>query len=178
MMMEEKGRSKRIEEMIADLKSKNNRRVIGALKMVPHEGSPEMIEPMFALFSEIQTKDVRILLEKTLNNLKDSNCILPMVNILRDSKRPEVHKEVLNSIWQSGLDVAEELPILIDIAASGDFMTTVEVVTVIENLEFDNDTLLTDAIVRMDEMVQKQGEKQELLVSLRQLLLDKLLGEQ
>ena len=101
-----------------------------------------------------------------------------MVGILRDSKRSALHKEVLNSIWQSGLDVAEELPLLIDIAASSDFMTTVEVVTVIENLEFDNDTLLTDAIARMDEVVEQQGDKQALLISLRQLLLDKLLGEQ
>jgi len=178
MTMEEKGKSKRIEEMIADLRSKNDRRVIGALKKVPHEGSPEMIEPMFDLFSEIQTKDVKILLEKTLNNLKDTNCIIPMVGILRDSKRSALHKEVLNSIWQSGLDVAEELPLLIDIAASSDFMTTVEVVTVIENLEFDNDTLLTDAIARMDEVVEQQGDKQALVISLRQLLLDKLLGEQ
>lgn len=74
--------------------------------------------------------------------------------------------------------MAEELPLLIDIAASSDFMTTVEVVTVIENLEFDNDTLLTDAIARMDEVVEQQGDKQALLISLRQLLLDKLLGEQ
>lgn len=70
MTMEEKGKSKRIEEMIADLRSKNDRRVIGALKKVPHEGSPEMIEPMFDLFSEIQTKDVKILLEKNIEQPK------------------------------------------------------------------------------------------------------------
>lgn len=176
--MEEKDRKKRIAEMIADLTSKNDRRVIGALKMVPHEGSPEMMDALFNLLTEHQTKDVRILLEKTLHNLKDSACVVPMIDILRDADRSALHKEVLNSIWQSGLDASDELDIFIETAINGDFMTAVEVVTVIENSEFDNDTLLTDAISRMDEVVAEKGEKQELLISLRQLLLDKLLGEQ
>ena len=176
--MEAKERKKRIEEMVADLESRNERRVIGALKRIPHEGSPEMVKPMFRLYLNHPSKEVRILLEKTVHNLKDPASVDPMIDLLRDAEAKPIHKEVLNALWLSGLDVADELGLLVELAVNGDYMVALEVTTVIENLEFDNDTDLTDAIARMDEAVQHKGEKQDLLVSLRQLLLDKLLGGQ
>lgn len=172
-----KEQEKRAKEMIADLRSKNERKVIGALKRVPHDGTPDMIEPLFDIMAQNPSDEVRILLEKTLNNLKDPNCVAPMVGILRNEDKADQHREVLSSLWQSGLDVTDELELLVDLAIQSDYLTVIEVVTIIENLEFDDDSSLTDSIAKMDEAVEVQGETQDLLVSLRQLLLDKLLGD-
>ena len=175
--MEEEQKQQRIHRIIQDLGSKNERRVIEALKLIPHEGTPQMIAPMIELFQHHPSKDVRILLEKTLFNLKDQDCATPLIELLKSDAHKDVRQKVLSTIWQSGLDVSEELELLVDIAVNSDYLTVIEVITIIENLEDFNDDALTDSIAKMDEVVGKQSETQDLLVSLRQLLLDKLLGE-
>lgn len=174
----EEERAKIETKIIDDLKSKNERRIIGALKLVPHEGSSEMIEPMFEIMLGHMGSDVQMLLEKTIHNLKDPNCIDPLISMLENKKYFDIQAAVLTSIWQSGLDVTEHIDILIDTAINGDYMTVIEVITIIEHLEFDNDAGLTSAIQKMDKAVEIKSETQVVLGSLRQLLLDKLLGEQ
>ncbi len=174
----EKVRQKRIQEMIADLNSKNERKVINALKMVPHEGSAEMMEPLFRLLQEGPNQEIRILLEKTLYNLKDPNCLPAMIDILKNKEHKAMHRDVLNAMWQSGLEVHDELELLVTLAIEGDFMTAMEVVTIIEHSEIDDDKALTSSIARMDKAVEIKDDKQDLMVSMSQLLLDKLLGDQ
>ena len=98
--------------------------------------------------------------------------------MLEKKKYYDIQTEVLTSIWQSGLDVTEHIDTLIETAINGDYMTVIEVITIIEHLEFDNDAGLTAAIQKMDKAVEIKSETQTVLGSLRQLLLDKLLGEE
>jgi hypothetical protein len=173
-----KERQQRIQNLIIDLNSRNERKVIGALKRVPHEGSPEMMEALFNLYAQSPSEDVVLLLEKSLHNLKDPACIEPMVDVLVNKEKEDQHAKVLSAFWQSGLDVSEHLTVIVDRAIEGDFITAMEALTVIENLEFSNDEALTTNIQKMDKAVEVKNDKQDLLVSLRQVLLDKLLGEQ
>ena len=173
---EEKERAKRIAGLIADLRSRNERRVIGALKRVPHEGSPEMVEALFDLYAQNPSREAIMLLEKTVHNLKDPNCVAPMIGMLEDPQYSEVHAKILSAIWQSGLDVSEHLLVLINQAVDGEFMKAMEVMTIVENQEFEDDQALTAAIKVMDQAVEVKDDKQDLMVSLRQVLLDKLLG--
>jgi hypothetical protein len=172
-----KTKQQRIDEIIADLSSRNERQIIGALKRIPHEGSPLMMEALFNLYAQSPSKEVVILLEKVVHNLKDAACIMPMLDMLEHSKYAKIHAPILASFWQSGLDVSEHLEALINVAIGGDFLTVMEALTVIENLEFSNDDAITKSIQLMDKAVEIKSEKQTLLVELRQVLLDKLLGE-
>ncbi|MEX2595752.1 MAG: hypothetical protein WEC59_02395 [Salibacteraceae bacterium] len=174
---ENKAREKRITELIGDLKSRNERKIIGALNRIPHEGNSKMIEPLFDLYLQNQSHEVIMLLEKTIHNLKDPACVAPMVGILSNQEKKELHQNVLNAAWQSGLELTDHLNLLIDVAIMGDYMTAVEVMTVVENQEFVDDDAITDAIKVMDKVVEKKNDKQSLMVTLRQILLDKLLGQ-
>ncbi len=166
------------QNIIVDLRSKNERKIIGALKLIPHEGTPNMIVPMFELLLGHVSSEVKVLLDKTIYNLKDPNCVDPLMLMLEKKKYYDIQTEVLTSIWQSGLDVTEHIDTLIETAINGDYMTVIEVITIIEHLEFDNDAGLTAAIQKMDKAVEIKSETQTVLGSLRQLLLDKLLGEE
>ena len=171
-------RQQRIQELIGDLGSKNERKIVGALKRIPHEGSPAMMEALFNLYAQSPSEEVELLLEKVVHNLKDPACVDPIIDLLSRKDKQEQHPMIIGALWQSGLDVSEHVEFLIERAIDGSFLTAIEVMTVIENQEFDNDDALTKAIQAMDKAVEKKGEKQDLLVSLRQILLDKLLGEQ
>lgn len=172
-----KTKQQRIDETIAELSSRNERQIIGALKRIPHEGSPQMIEALFSLYAQSPSKEVIILLEKVVHNLKDADCIMPMLDLLENGKHAKIHAPILASFWQSGLDVSEHLETLVNAAIAGDFLTAMEALTVIENLEFSNDDAITKSIQLMDKAVELKSDKQTLLVELRQVLLDKLLGE-
>lgn len=176
--MEENSNKNTIKATIADLKSRNERKIIGALNRIPHEGSPEMIEPLFALLLQNPGEEMRILLDKILFNLKDPACVTPIMDVLQNQTYKTIQPYVLSAIWQSGLDVEPHVNTLVEIAISGDFLTSVEVVTIIESTEFTEDAGLTKAIQRLDKVVEQKDEKQALLLNLRELLLEKLLGEQ
>ena len=167
---------KRIQKLILDLNDRDERKVIGALKRIPHEGSPEVIQPMLYLLAQEPSQEVQLLLQKTLFNLKDPACTDKLIDALEDKKLSEIKAEVLTCIWQSGLDVSESLNLLIDIAISDDFMTAVEVLTIVDNMEGYPEHLLSDNISKLDKALEDKSEKVGLYGNLRQILLEKLLG--
>jgi hypothetical protein len=172
----EKPIGKRIKKLISELKSRDERIVIGALKRVPHEGSVEVIFPMLELLATEPSSEVQMLLEKSLFNLKDPAAIDPMMFALVDKKFISIRQHILTCIWQSGLDPSNELNTLIDIAINGDYMTGIEILTIVDNHDGFPDEDLNESIVKLDKVLLKKSEKTDLLGNLRQVLLDKLLG--
>src|SRR5687768_2055332 len=113
---------KKTRKLIDELQSGNERKVIGALKRVPHEGSPEVILPMLYLFAKKPSQGIRILLEKTLYNLKDPAALEPLVGALKDKKLKGIQADILTFIWQSGLDASPYINLLVDAAIEGEYM--------------------------------------------------------
>jgi len=175
MTAEEK--NKKEQEIIADLASKNERKIIGALKRIPHEGTPAMIRPMFDLLLDGVTGEQQLLLDKVLHNLKDKECRTPLIDLLKEDAYYEVQPAILASIWQSGLDVQDEVEFLTDVAINGEFMTVLEVVTILENLELTDTEAISASIKKLDKAVEIKSETQEILVSMRELLLSQLLDD-
>jgi hypothetical protein len=167
---------KRTQKLIAELGDRDERKVIGALKRVPHEGSPEVIPALLSLLAAKPSKEVQLLLEKSLFNLKDAKCIDPLIFALTDKKLTEIKPDILTCIWQSGLDASDELSLLIDIAISDDFLTAIEVLTIVDNTENYRDELLSENIAKLDQAITVKSDKNDLLGNLRQVLLEKLLG--
>ena len=166
---------KRIKKLITDLGAREERIVIGALKRIPHEGNHEVIKPMLQLLATNPSSDIQLLLEKSLFNLKDPKAIDPLLDALTDAELLGIRAEVLACIWQSGIDVSEHLSLLIDIAISDEFMTGVEVLTIVDNGEGYPDDHVTDSITKLDGAMVGKSDKTALLGNLRQVLLEKLL---
>lgn len=172
----EKKQAQRLKKLIAELESRDERKVIGALKRVPHEGTPEVVKPMLYILNQSPSKDVQMLLEKSLFNLKDPNSIHPLIDGLSDPALEGIQAEILMCIWQSGLDASEHLELLIDIAIEKEYMTAVEVMTIVDNLEHYPDELLSQSIKKLDKALETKDDKSALIGNLRQILLDRLLS--
>ncbi|MEZ4721742.1 MAG: hypothetical protein R2813_07710 [Flavobacteriales bacterium] len=175
--MSETNNSKRVQKLIEELGSRDERKVIGALKRVPHEGSAEIIIPMLHLLAKDPSSEIQLLLQNSLYNLKDPNALEPLIAALRDKQLKGIRSHVLTCIWQSGLDASAELDLLINIAVEDDFMCAVEVLTIVDNTEHYSDDLLSGNIKKLDKAINEQADKAALLGNLRQVLLDKLLDE-
>lgn len=173
--MEETDKKRRTKKLINDLESGDERKVMGALKRIPHEGSPEVINPMLALLIKKPSQEVRILLEKTLYNLKDPAVMEPLATALRDEKFRSIQADILAFIWQSGLDASPYIQLLVEVAIHGEYMTAVEALTIADSLEDFEDNNLTESIKMLDKATEVKSDKSDLLGNLRQILLDKLL---
>lgn len=173
---EDKGkRAEVINNLTLDLKSKDERKIISALKRIPHEGSSDMIEPMLDLVMSGPSDDVRILLEKILFSLKDTACIPALLSALQSEKYKSIHFIILGAFWQSGLDVSQDLSIIVGSATGGDYMTAVEAMSIIENSEGYSDKELAKSIKLLDAALMKNLKSHALLEGIREMLVDQLL---
>ena len=57
------------------------------------------------------------------------------MSLLNDETYKEVHSDIINSIWNSKLDYSGYIADMVFLAIEGDFMKSVECLTVIENMQ-------------------------------------------
>jgi hypothetical protein len=174
-MTQESKTKKKVHKIIEELASRDEGKVMRALKKVPHDGNKEVIVPLLRLLATEPSSEVQLLLEKSLHNLKDPSCVAPLIESLKDEELSQIRAEILTCIWQSGLDASEELEFLVQLSIDGDFMIAVEVMTIIDNMEGFPDDPLTNSIKLMDKALDSNHENAKLLGNIRQILLGKLL---
>ncbi|GAB4375812.1 MAG: hypothetical protein Kow0075_02450 [Salibacteraceae bacterium] len=170
-----KAEDKKRKELIDDLRSGNETKVIAALKRVPSEGSVEMIEPLLELLETNPSREVGKLLDNVLNNLKNPHSVDGIVKWLKNPAKKALHARLLSAIWHSGLPVSEHVVVFTQLAIDGDYMTAVEVMTVLDNTEGFTDEDLSESIRILDKAIETPSDKTELLGNIRQVLLEKLL---
>lgn len=174
-MTEETKTTRKVQKIIVELSSGDETKIIAALKRVPHDGNYQVILPMLEILTKEPSSETRILLERSLHNLNETNCVAPLIDALKNENLKSIRAEILTCIWQSGLDVSEELEFLIQLSIDEDYMTAVEVMTIIDNMEGFPDDSLTNSIKLMDQALDANHENAKLLGNIRQILLEKLL---
>lgn len=162
--------------IIEDLNSGNDAKIIQALEAISEYGNAEMLSHLINLFVSNPSKEVLGLLEKVLFNLKDPNVIPALIDLLKSDAHAANRAAIMSVIWQSGLDVSEHVVLFTNIAIAGDYMTAFEALTVIDSQEVFQEEQLQESIKMLDKALERKGEIQTLLVNLRQIMLDKLLG--
>lgn len=156
-----------------DLGSKDEKVVIKAIKDVAKKGSPAVIPALLkATFfhgSEKVLKEGKFI----LFNLKDNNCVDGLMEALNDDVYAEHHHVIAASLWEAGLAVDDRLIDLVEIAVKADYLTAIEITTIIENIEtgFPYEEV-TDAALTINEYIfdSEDENKNALLVSLAETL--------
>jgi HEAT repeat protein len=161
--------------LIQNLTSGNETLIISALEAIPEDGSPEMLPSLIKLWVSNPKQEITNLIEKTLFNLKDPAVIPVLIDLLRSDEYASNRAAVMTVIWQSGLDVSQEVVLLTNIAIAGDYMTAFEAMTILDHMEEFPEEQLQESIRMLEKAVQRKGDTQALLLNLHQLLIDKLL---
>ncbi|MDP4845045.1 MAG: HEAT repeat domain-containing protein [Salibacteraceae bacterium] len=161
--------------LIQNLTSSNETLIISALEAIPEDGSPEMLPSLIKLWVSNPKQEITNLIEKTLFNLKDPAVIPVLIDLLRSDEYASNRAAVMTVIWQSGLDVSQEVVLLTNIAIAGDYMTAFEAMTILDHMEEFPEEPLQESIRMLEKAVQRKGDTQALLLNLHQLLIDKLL---
>ncbi|MEM7160960.1 MAG: hypothetical protein AAF487_00840 [Bacteroidota bacterium] len=171
--MSVKKKSKAIEKIITGLYSANHDEIMKSLKQIPSKGTHEVILPLLDLYNASSSIEVKQKISEIILQLKDEDCIEPLLDALKDKKYAEIKNFIISAFWNNNFDMGNHLNVLTKCAVEGDYLTALEALTVIENQDgpFD-DEMLMDAIVTSREYISenKENEKTQLILSLNRVL--------
>lgn len=135
--MEKKSKKQlKAEEIVKNLTSSDIKTIEKALQNLQTYGVPEIIPELvknLSLESNSDEKD-RLILE-FLNSLKDTDSVPVLIDVLKNPEYRSKRQVLLTTIWNSPLDYSNYLSYFVQIALEGDFMETLECLTIIENFE-------------------------------------------
>ncbi len=118
-----------------DLMSGDKEVILKGLKEVKEHGSSAI---MFHLLSATFKSGYSEVLEegkKILFNIKDQGVVGELLAALKGQDFVEYRADIAASIWEAGLNAEDRLIDLVEIAVVSDYMTIVEITTIIENIE-------------------------------------------
>lgn len=172
-MSEEKKENKFLQNILQNLKAKNNGLVLKALQDAKQRGTIHVLPGIIEVL--LQTEDDAVYEEakSILFELKASKAGEVLVDYLKKDNSIG-HRDVLvSALWQSSIPSEEYLTFLIELACKENYMATLEVLTVVENMEGEvNDEEIVECISTINECIEKGGDenKMKLLTSLVEVL--------
>lgn len=129
-------KSKVVEKIISDLFSSDAKVVDAALKKVPTKGNARVVIPLLRAYKAWeQEPEIRSEIEKILKQLKAEDAIPQLIEALEDSEFDQERAFIISLFWNAGLFPVDNVDTLVKHAVRGDFMVTLEVLTVVENME-------------------------------------------
>ncbi len=126
----------KITRLLEDLKSGNDSKFNAAIKSLQVNGDITAIEPLVELLlADYLSQQNRLALIELLSTLNLSDAPDEIIRIVKDENFLRVRPILLSTIWNSKLDYSYFLSDFVEIAVEGDYLDTLECLTIIENLE-------------------------------------------
>ncbi|MBL4652871.1 MAG: hypothetical protein JKY53_08415 [Flavobacteriales bacterium] len=159
-------------EMIVSLQSKDAAIVNKALLDIKKLGNSSLLPQIIEVYVSTQSEQVKLGIERILNQLKESQSIDYLMTALQNKDYKEYHQKFAAAIWESGLDASSNLQTLVEIALGTDYLTCLDILTVIENIEEGlSESDIEQSIAAISEQLQwKKSDNDPLLASIIQVL--------
>jgi hypothetical protein len=177
---EEKERKAKMNALITDLKSGDEKKISKALKGLQVNGDNDAIFPIIEVWSQgVSPKSEQDIIQ-FLGDIKSSGSADIIIEVLLDQTFKNIHLTLLTTICNSKVDYSTYLVDFVTLATQYDFMVTLECLTIIENLDgpFEEHHFL-DAEIILREFAEKnqngkleEDKKLQLIGELKHVLKD------
>lgn len=168
MSQEEKDRKKKIKQLLIKLESGDKTKILEALKGFQVHGDSSVINDLLKVWNQHNEGEIANEILQFMSDLKHNDSVTPIMEAVKSDDYPNIRLNLLTSIWNSKVDYSEFLNDFIERAVKGDFMETLECLTIIENMEgpFQEHQFL-DAQITLSEYaeIQNKEPKKEQLMS-------------
>jgi hypothetical protein len=149
-------------QLLLDIYGSNLAKRKTALEALQISGTSQVIKPLFELIlvkGESENKDII----EFLSSLKQTNLKPEIIHCLLDPALIAIRPIILSCIWNMPLDFSEYLPTFVQLATAGDFMTTFECLTVLENLDgpYDEKLVLESQLILKEHLENRENEGSE-----------------
>jgi hypothetical protein len=177
VVKDDKAQSKRNSQIEKGLKSDNKTEIIRAVKLLRKDGKADHVSLVIEALNHSTEDEVSDEIVKFLNDLKNQVAMAPIMEALNDAKYEGIQIFLLQAIWNSRLDAIDYLEDLVNLATKSDYLTCLEVLTIIENL----DTAPSEEVVAglntmLKDAVMDNEESRDLLLSMIEVLNDYVIG--
>ncbi|MFL5752061.1 MAG: hypothetical protein ACJ76F_01535 [Bacteroidia bacterium] len=123
---------------------------------------------------ELLTAEDRVKKDAALQLLKDEKAKNFLLDAIHHIDNDEHQSVLVAACWESGLDFSEHLEAFVELAIEGDYFTTLEASTVIENMEGAiEEGVLDKAIKALQGAIELKNDKMILLSDLKINLLER-----
>ncbi len=133
--MSSSAKNKQIEEIKNDLFSGDDVVVMKAVLKCKDQDSATLVEPLIAVYGSTGMPEIKREVADLLNNIKVPNAESAFLKALSNKQNANIRKDILSFIWNSGIQPADEVVQLAEIAIAGSFEEALECLTIIENID-------------------------------------------
>lgn len=160
---------KEVDSILKDFQASDANIVLQAIKKNRKEGNQQTFQALLELLKDTDEPLVEASIIEFLYDLKDEQSVPILITAIQDEEYAFYHSFLVASFWQSAIDGSEYLEEFVKAAIHGEYMTSLEALTVVENFDssFSHDLLL-DLEAELNEAVENEEneDKKALLISL------------
>ncbi len=170
-MLEPK-KNNQLSNIIADLTSKENKKILFALEQLRKHGKKEAFLPLIDTLITTTNDEIKQEIINLLYDLRDQTIVETIISAINNKKYTSIKPILISIFWQSSLDGSQYISTFIKQAIKGDYLVGIEVLSVIENF---NSTFAEDEIndlkFDLEEAIEiEKTEKVNLLISIKAIL--------
>ena len=129
-------KNNRLNNIINDLSSSDEKKALIALKQLRKHGKPEAIKPLIDVLKNSNKESIKTEIISLLYDLKEQSVVDEIILAIEDDEYTEEKAILISIFWQSSLDGSAYLSTFIKEAIKGDYMACIEVLTVVEKHKF------------------------------------------
>ncbi|MGB0881383.1 MAG: hypothetical protein ACPGSO_00410 [Vicingaceae bacterium] len=162
-------KNSRLNNIINDLSSTEEKKILTALKQLRKHGKKEAIKPLINLLATTDKENIKEVVTTLLFDLKDQSVVEEIIDVIESNAYPSENATLVSIFWQSSLDSSEHITAIVKQAIKGDYMVGIEVLSVLDNYDATfQETEIEDLKFDLDEAIEEEEtEKRNLLISIR-----------
>lgn len=124
---------KRLKELAGKLNDKKSITIISAIKSLRNEDPfAGAINLLVEVFDKTDDTEIKSLIRNFMNDMKEPGGRVEIIAEIKKAHKPETIGMLVSSCWQSGLDYAQYAPEFVKAFLSGNYVISLECLTVIE----------------------------------------------
>jgi hypothetical protein len=125
----------KLKQIMMDLATDDTKKISKAVKALEANGDSSVIKPMCEkLLTGVSEKNQREILE-LFCSFKDTSVTAEIMDVIEEERFRGIRQVLLSTIWNTKVDFSDYIDDFVQIAVNGDFMETLDCLTIIENLE-------------------------------------------
>lgn len=127
--------SKATKTIVEGLFSTDQKKIIESIQKCRKEGNADTLKAMLTLLKNTDEPDVETAIIAYLYDLKGEESVPVLIEAIEDPEMSYYQSFLVAAFWQSAIDGADYLKVFVDAAIKGDYMTSLEALTVVENFD-------------------------------------------
>lgn len=161
-IMADKKKGNKLKQIMLDLATDDPKKISKSIKALEAHGDASAIKPLAEkLLAGVSEKNQREIME-LFSNMKDSSVTAEIMDVIEDERFLPIRQLMLSTVWNTKVDFSDYIDEFVQIAVQGDFMETLDCLTIIENMEgpFMEENIL-EAQLHLKNYLEQSGDKDQ-----------------